>query len=266
MRGSELDASIAAGHYARKQLLCDDRLIAWSHRSRFATAMRLAHLLGGARVLDHGCGDGTFLGMLVAAPGAPTLAVGTEITPSLVDDCRARLGDREGLRFVLAHELDDDVHAGAYDVVFCMEVLEHVVDYEAEIDRLARVLAPSGTLVVSVPVETGVPLIVKQAARRIAGWRGLGDYPGSSPYSAPEYWRSVFAGPGARLERPIHTGDAGHRFHDHKGFNWMALRDRLRQRFRLDHVLASPLSWLSPHLGSQAWFVARAPHSRPGSA
>jgi SAM-dependent methyltransferase len=261
MLGSELDASIAAGHYARKQLLCGDPLIAWSHRSRFATALRLAHRLGGARVLDHGCGDGTFLGMLTAGPHAPAVAVGTEITSSLVDDCRARLGDRPGLRFVLASDLDADAHAGAYDVVFCMEVLEHVVDYEAEIDRLARVLAPSGALVVSVPVETGLPLVVKQAARRIAGWRGLGDYPGSSPYSARDYWRSVFAGPRARLERPIHAGDGGHRFHDHKGFNWMALRDHLRRRFRIDDVLASPVRWLPPHLGSQAWFVARPIHS-----
>jgi len=266
MPPSELDASIAAGHYARKQLLCDDRLIAWSHRRRFATAMRLALGLGGTRVLDHGCGDGTFLAMLMASPAAPHVAVGTEIASSLVDECQTRLGDREGLRFVLARDLDADMHAGAYDVVFCMEVLEHVVDFEAELDRLERLLAPSGALVVSVPVETGVPLIVKQAARRIAGWRGLGDYPGSSPYSAHDYWRSLVAGPRARLARPIHTGDAGLRFHDHKGFNWMALREHLRRRFRLDDVLASPVSWLPPHLGSQAWFVARKLHSPHGSA
>jgi SAM-dependent methyltransferase len=257
MPPSELDASIAAGHYARKQLLCDDRLIAWSHRRRFAMALRLAEQLRGARVLDHGCGDGTFLAMLMDAPFAPDAAVGSEIAPSLVEDCATRLGTRAGLGFLLASALDTDAHAGAYDVVFCTEVLEHVVELDAEIDRLARLVAPSGTLVVSVPVETGLPLVVKQAARRIAGWRGLGDYPGSSPYSAREYWRSVLAGPRARLERPIHAGDDGHRFHDHKGFNWMALRDRLRRRFRVEAVLASPLSWLPAHLGSQAWFVAR---------
>jgi hypothetical protein len=46
-------------------------------------------------------------------------------------------------------------------------------------------------------------------------------------------------------------------FHDHKGFNWMALRNRLARRFVIDRVVASPLSWLGPHLATQVWFVAR---------
>ena len=78
-------------------------------------------------------------------------------------------------------------------------------------------------------METGLPLLVKQAARRIAGWRGIGDYPGTSPYSWREYCTSVFAGSRPHLVRPVY----GERmpFHDHKGFNWMALRDRLARRF-----------------------------------
>jgi hypothetical protein len=46
-------------------------------------------------------------------------------------------------------------------------------------------------------------------------------------------------------------------FHDHKGFNWMALRDRLDRRFVLEETLASPVSWVGPHLATQAWFVMR---------
>jgi hypothetical protein len=46
-------------------------------------------------------------------------------------------------------------------------------------------------------------------------------------------------------------------YHDHKGFNWMALRNHLSKRFVVDHVVASPLPWLGPHLATQVWFVAR---------
>jgi hypothetical protein len=117
------------------------------------------------------------------------------------------------------------------------------------------VLAPGGTLVVSVPVETGVPLLVKQAARRVAGWRGLGDYSHTSRYTIAEYWAGVTAGRAQHMARPQY-GDAIP-FHDHKGFNWQALRDRLCRRFALNETLASPIAWFGPHLASQVWFVMR---------
>ena len=62
---------------------------------------------------------------------------------------------------------------GHYDLITCMEVLEHVVETREVIERLCRLLAPGGRLVVSVPVEIGAALVVKQAARRIAGWKDL---------------------------------------------------------------------------------------------
>jgi hypothetical protein len=145
-----------------------------------------------------------------------------------------------------------------------MEVLEHVVQLDAVVDRLSRLLAADGTLLVSVPVETGLPLLVKQAVRRVAGWRGIGDYPGTSPYTLAEYWQSVFAGEDQHLIRPVYGRDNGSPFHDHKGFNWMALRARLRARFILDRTVASPVPWLGPHLATQVWFVLRrAPAAMP---
>jgi len=249
------DTALREGHYAAKQIFCKDRMIAWSHRRRFDTGLTLAQQFGGRRLLDYGCGDGTFLAMLSATPGRPAEAVGAELDDDQILDCRTRLGDRAGFSFVSIASLDSPAHHGRYDVVVCMEVLEHVVELDPVIDRLWRTLAPDGILLVSVPVETGLPLLVKQAVRCIAGWRGLGDYPGTSPYSWSEYGASVFAGSRPHLTRPIY----GERtpFHDHKGFNWMALRDRLAQRFDIGRVVASPVSWLGPHLATQVWFVAR---------
>ncbi|MFL6256238.1 MAG: hypothetical protein ACJ74T_14610, partial [Pyrinomonadaceae bacterium] len=114
-----------------------------------------------------------------------------------------------------------------------------------------------GRLVVSVPVETGLPLLFKQAARRVAGWRGIGDYPGTSPYTLGELWAGLFAGSRQHILRPVHTAADGTRFHDHKGFNWMRLRETLAESFGVERVLGSPIAWLPPHLGSQAWFVLR---------
>lgn len=253
---SDVAGAIREGHYAKKQLFTKSALISWSHRRRFDTALKLARKYPGARVLDHGCGDGTFLAMLMSGEMPPTLAVGTEISEGLVQDCATRFADVPGLRFVRTASLDTQEHEGAYDLVTCMEVLEHVVDLEQELDRLQRLLSDSGVLIVSVPVETGLPLAVKQVARRIAGWRGIGDYPGDSPYTTREFLASLVAGRSQHIRRPVHQNSGGP-FHSHKGFNWMRLRDLLAERFHLEDVTASPVASLPPQLNSQAWLIAR---------
>ena len=246
---------LQAGHYARKQIFCKDRLIAWTHRSRFEAGVRLARRFRGQRVLDYGCGDGTFLAMLYSGPDRPSEAVGVELDEYQVNDCRTRLGRTPGLSFEPIAGLDTAEQSERFDAVVCMEVLEHVVDLDTVITRLWWVLARGGTLVVSVPVETGVPLLVKQAARRIAGWRGIGDYSHTSSYTLAEYWAGVTAGRAQHMPRPQYGDELP--FHDHKGFNWRALGGRLSQRFTLEETLASPIAWLGPHMASQVWFVMR---------
>jgi SAM-dependent methyltransferase len=248
------------GVYARKQLQSGAALVAWSHGRRFRVALELAAAARGKRVLDYGCGDGSFLAMLLASDAAPAEAVGAEIAQDLVEDCRRRLAST-GMAFVDLTALDGRT-PGSFDVIFCMEVMEHVVDLDAVLQRIDRLLAPGGQLVMSVPVETGLPMVVKQTARRIAGWRGIGDYPGTETYRPSEWLPTLFAGSRQHLTRRVLTNPDGSPFHDHKGFNWMALRARLEQRFVMERVLSSPFTWLPPHLGTQAWFVARKPGGR----
>jgi SAM-dependent methyltransferase len=252
-----LDSSTGTGHYARKQLLSASRLIAWTHRRRFETAVRLAREVGGTRVLDYGCGDGTFVALLMQDSNPPASAVGAEIAHDLIADCRSRLGHKSGLSFVSCDELDGGEHRGTYEAVFCMEVLEHVVDRGPVLDRLASLLARDGRLLVSVPVEIGPVLPVKQLARRVAGWRGIGDYPGTTAYTPGELLAGLFAGSRQRVERPIHVGADGARFHDHKGFNWRVLREELRLRLEIVRIVTSPVAWLPPLLASQVWLVTR---------
>ncbi len=256
------DDALRQGHYAAKQIFCEDPLIAWSHRSRFDMALRLGRRFKGRRLLDYGCGDGTFLALLDRSDAAPAHAVGAELDEAQVNDCRARFSDRPALSFELISDLDSEQHQGRYDGVVCMEVLEHVVALDPVIERLWRLLAADGTLIVSVPVETGLPLMIKQIVRRIAGWRGIGDYPGTSPYTPGEYWTSVFASSQPHLARPIHGTDGPRPFHDHKGFNWMVLRRRLKRQFVVERTLASPVPWLGPYLATQVWFVLR---KKPGA-
>ena len=253
----DVNEALQEGHYAKKQIFCKDWLISWSHSSRFQIGLRLARQFAGQRILDYGCGDGTFLAMLMASPSSPCAAVGAEVHSELIDDCLKRLCDVPDLSFALIAELDAAAHREAYDAVFCMEVLEHVVRVAPVLETLAGLLKPEGKLLISVPVETGAPLLVKQAARKIAGWRGLGDYKYTSSYTLGEYWASLFAGTRQHITRPVYKGGDGHDFHDHKGFNWKVLREMLRERFHLEAMFSSPITWLPPQMASQVWFIAR---------
>jgi SAM-dependent methyltransferase len=251
-----LDA-IRAGFYAQKQINSRSRLIAWSHRGRFATGVRIAREIGGARTLDYGCGDGTFLALLMNGQPAPRIAVGAELTTAIVADCRERFKAQKGLHFMVIEDLERPAHQGAYDAIYCMEVLEHVVDPASMLDTFKGLLAPGGTLVISVPIETGIPVVVKQIVRRIAGWRGVGHYPGTTGYTFPEIVRSVFARSTQHIERPVITREDGSTFHDHKGFNWRMLRGLVSAEFDLVRESTSPVEWLGPQLGTQRWLIAR---------
>ena len=248
-----LDGVIRQGHYASKQLFSKARIISWSHRRRFQIGLQLGSQFAGQRVLDYGCGDGTFLAMLFASGAAPAMAVGSELERNTVEECQARLGT-PSLRFALVDDLEQ---TGTFEAIFCMEVLEHVVEPDVILERLERRLAPNGKLLISVPVEIGLPLLFKQTVRHVAGWFHIGDYPGINPYKPAEILAGVFAGPRQHIQRPTDSNEWGLTYPDHKGFNWRAFQGILERRFAIDSILGSPVSWLPPQLGSQVWFILR---------
>lgn len=248
--------AVSGGHYAQKQLLSRDRLVAWSHARRFATALAIARSFAGKRILDYGSGDGTFLALAMMAEAPPAAAVGAELFDHVIADCRERYDSETRISFVQVASLDAPEHARRYDAVFCMEVLEHVVDWEPELARMSRLLAAGGTLVVSVPVETGPAVLVKQTVRTIAGWRKIGHYPGTTPYTWRELAAAVFAGATQHVQRPVFDFGDGPG-HDHKGFNWRVLHARLSRQFDVTRVVASPFPWLGPGLATQVWFMCR---------
>lgn len=248
--------SLHEGHYAKKQLFTRSPLINWSHRARFRLGLRLIAPFAGQRVLDYGCGDGTFLAMLMKTPTAPSLAVGVEIDDGQVLDCRQRHTDSR-LSFLRVDELDRRRYTSAFDALVCTEVLEHVIDRAPVFDRWRWLVKPGGTLVISVPVETGPALVVKQVLRHIAGWRGIGDYPGIAPYSWSEFAKSALAGTRQHIMRPIYRDPDGNGSYCHKGFNWRTLRLELKEHFVFEETHASPVPLLPPSLNSQAWFICR---------
>jgi SAM-dependent methyltransferase len=247
------DAAVAEGHYYRKQLGCKSGVIAWSHRSRFEIGLRLT---GSPRtLLDYGCGDGTFLAM---AADRIQRGRGADISAGQIEDCRTRLAAFTNLRFCTIAELGEPSHQHAYDVVTCMETLEHCTPpiVELVLRDLSRLAAPGGRVLISVPIETGPTFVLKFAVRKAAAWRGLSDYRHYETYSVSDALRMMFARRTTQVPRPVYGGPEAPS-HSHYGFNWRALRDRVSAHLDIERTLFSPLGFSRGWASSQAWFVCR---------
>ena len=248
---------LASGDYARKQIYCPSRVVAWSHGSRFRLAAQLAATAAGGRLLDYGCGDGTFLAL---TNGTHADAVGADVDAAQLDECRRRLGGLSGVRFVSTSDLAGPEFAGPYDAVTCMEVLEHCVDEERRrvLDDLHRLTARAGRLVISVPIEVGPALLGKQFFRALAAWRGQGDYQHREKYTPRELVAAALSRPNlVRAEYTIATPSGPLRYCGHKGFDWRTLEREVHERFTVAERRFTPLAPFGATLNSQVWFVCR---------
>src|SRR5271156_7235418 len=97
--------------------------------------------LAGARVLDVGCGGGLLCEALARAGAQVT---GIDLAPGMIDVARLHASE-QGLDVSYQVVSAEDVasgNAGGFDVVTCMEMLEHVPDPQRMTATLASLVRP----------------------------------------------------------------------------------------------------------------------------
>jgi 2-polyprenyl-6-hydroxyphenyl methylase/3-demethylubiquinone-9 3-methyltransferase len=104
--------------------------------------------LAGRRILDVGCGGG-LLAEAMARKGAQV--TGIDLASELLQVARLHALEA-GIEMDYRQESAEahaEAHAGEYDIVTCMEMLEHVPDPAAVIAALGRLVRPGGQVFVS---------------------------------------------------------------------------------------------------------------------
>lgn len=96
-------------------------------------------------VLDLGCGGG-ILSEAMAAEGARVTGLDAE---SAVLQVASEHAERKKLNIEYVHSLIEDYDSPPFDVITCMEMLEHVPDPQLIINHCRRLLKPGGYLFLS---------------------------------------------------------------------------------------------------------------------
>ena len=100
--------------------------------------------LAGARVLDVGCGGGLLCEALARAGATVT---GIDLAPGMIEVARLHAAE-QGLDIAYNVVSAEEV-SGEFDVVTCMEMLEHVPDPQRMTATLATLVKPGGAVFVS---------------------------------------------------------------------------------------------------------------------
>ena len=140
--------------------------------------------------LDAGCGDGRYLRALDAE--LPERIAGVDIAERILETARAAI-PRAELRQANLEQLPFD--GASFDLVLCTQVIEHILDARAGVAELARVLRPSGRLVISTDNEHNIVTRVLNSPRagavralRLSGTRGRIESP-ATPYTRVTFRR-----------------------------------------------------------------------------
>jgi 2-polyprenyl-6-hydroxyphenyl methylase/3-demethylubiquinone-9 3-methyltransferase len=104
--------------------------------------------LGGARVLDVGCGGGLLCETLARAGARVT---GIDLAPGMIEVARLHAAAE---KLSIDYRLEDaaalaEAAPAAFDIVTCMEMLEHVPQPAATLAALARLVRPGGAVFIS---------------------------------------------------------------------------------------------------------------------
>ena len=127
-----------------------------TYRQRAYASQRLVERLpawvrpGPLRLLDIGCGDGV---LLEACQQAGIDFVGSEVSPALIEQLRAKFGSEQ----IVAAEKIADFPAQSFDVVVLINVIEHLEYPGALVHEAYRLLKPGGIFLVHAPNLAGLP-------------------------------------------------------------------------------------------------------------
>lgn len=114
-----------------------------------------------------------------------------------------------------------------FDLIFCLEVLEHIKNPNKALKEIQRVLKTNGIFICSLPVEIGFSLLLRTLIGKFLNIR-------RPNYTFKEIIRSVFLKkPGKRTSEM-----------EHKNFDWRGIKQKINNYFKILKIRFTPINRL----------------------
>ncbi len=133
-----------------------------AHRQK---ALRLLNPRSTDRLVDVGCGEGYLTLPLAARAGA---SVGIDFATSSLQALRRQPEhDARRLQLLVASVEHIPLSTGSVDRLICNHVLEHLLDDDAVVREMRRIVRPDGQVLIGVPLTLGPHVSLALRVRRI---------------------------------------------------------------------------------------------------
>jgi len=222
--------------YAEKTYNSKNPIVRFAHRKRFKISLSGLDLKDNYSILDYGCGDGQFLLSLQKInPNTKLTLVGFEPYQTLKKHSGIEIFDNK-------ETLTLNYNKNKFDIITCFEVLEHFnkTNQQNLLNQISSLLKETGLLVISVPIETGLPSLIKNIIRKY-------NYPDQEVYKVKNIIRALFY-------RPLEKYRSSDSYLSHAGFNHKILEKLLKKDFNIVKKRYSPFQIFRGLLNSQIFY------------
>jgi len=225
--------------YANYTYNSSNPLRRFSHRTRFKHSIESIKKKNGINILDFGCGDAMFLNQLKDSSLEEMNLLGFD---PILDPIEENV-----IPFVRKWEdvVEYARQKGPFDYVLCFEVLEHFSPKKQPelIEQMNSVLKDDGTLVVSVPIESGLPSLVKNVLRRR-----------SKTHRKIYSYKNMLLSFRGKPLGSYRNGFEDDYIYQHIGFYFTELESILKEYFHIDKKIYSPFPFLGKQFNSQVFY------------
>ena len=215
------------------------------HRGRFNSALKLINLKKEDRFLDYGCGDGYLLKILAKKTNSDHLS-GYEPYSGMFKQAQNKLKDTK----VNIFNKFDGIKDQKYDKISSLDTCEHLTDEDLNIHfkNINQLLKENGTILITVPVEIGLPAFFKNTYRYIKGKH-------YDNLNFKNFIKSIF---GLRIERKVCQIDEGLRYiFSHIGFDHRKFELKLAKFFQIKKKESRPFPFFKTFFNNTVYYLLK---------
>ena len=236
--------------YSQRLLQKGNQLTRLAHRSRFSAVLDVVGNQKYHQALDYGCGDGWLL-KIAYEQGIIASGIGVDVADYMLEACQENFAEIPKLKYCTPDQISENISLQSCDLIFCTETLEHIGNPAKVLDMIRPYCQPGARMIISVPIEIGPSLILKQMGRYFANLKGNYGY---EPYEFKELISAAIlwdtnSFPSSHSMQQEYTG--------HKGFDYRKIDKLLGEKVTIEKKIFSPFPWFGNLLNSTVIWVCR---------